>query len=131
MSQAALIKNPSPELKWIFGFLFWAIMGTSVGYVFRSCGKTNLRKNSFLTGARMGAPVLVASIDTLNKDSLLQVEYGKYIDSVLKHTSISDFNNFIEGGVSVKDYPNLKYADAINAFIRSQQQLFLQKKQKK
>lgn len=135
MSMAAIFKNHPLQVQKKVVFHSGAIcllLIVLVGYVFRSCGKqvnNSSKNNSFLTGARM-SPALFAPIDTLNKDSLLQVEYGRYIDSVLKHTSISDFNSFIEGGVSVKDYPTLKYTDAINAFIRQQQQVFLSKRKK-
>lgn len=102
-----------------------------VGYVFRSCGKQEVSKNnSFLTGARMTPPVLVAPTDTLNKDSLLQVEYGKFIDSVLNHTSIVQFNKWLGDNVSANAYNDTKFLDAINAFMRYQQQVFLSKMKK-
>ena len=134
MSMAAILKEyPDSLRKKVGTALAIGIVLVTFSVLAKSCGKeSDSSHNSFLTGARMGAPMILA-IDTtkVNQDSLLQAEWKVYLDSALNHTSISQLNDFVEGNVTVKDYPNVKFADAVNGFIRQQQQLFLQKKQKK
>jgi uncharacterized protein YxeA len=54
--------------------------------------------------------------------------WNKHIDSVLTHTSIAQFNKWVEDNVSVTQYKNAKFSELYNAYVQYQMQLFLQPK---
>lgn len=56
--------------------------------------------------------------------------WNAHIDSVIKHTSVSQFKEFIEGIATVKQYPDVKFVDAYNTFIQAQYNAWIASKSK-
>lgn len=141
MSQAALIRNPPPQLKNLFAILFWIIVSMAVFAIVRSCASehenTNHTSYDVTTGARMFVPVSadttkpVTDQNALTSQNALAEEWSRYADSVLKKTSINDFNEWLMNSVTVKQYQEGKFSEFYNAFLQQQYQIWQAKKQKK
>ncbi len=56
--------------------------------------------------------------------------WNAHIDSAIKHTSVSQFKEFIEGIATVKQYPDVKFVDAYNTFIQAQYNAWVASKSK-
>ena len=69
------------------------------------------------------------SIKSYSQDSLLAAETDKYLDSLVKRTSMNDFRIFLYKSVSAERYD--EFIQFYNLFIRSKGEQYFNDKKKK
>lgn len=134
MSMAAILSNYSPEIQHririgLRGFVLSVVVGV---VFFKSCGKQigDSGNNSFLTGARMTPLLFVNGTDTTKPKVDSVALWNAHLDSVLTHTSIRDFDNWLQENATIKVYKEGKFQDFVSSFIQFQYQLWISKNKK-
>lgn len=73
--------------------------------------------------------LLIISLQSFSQSKVDSVAlWNKHIDSVLNHTSVVQFNQWVEDNVSVSQYKQAKFQDLYNAFVQWNYNTWIAKK---
>ena len=64
------------------------------------------------------------------EDSLLRIEAGKYVDTLIKKTSIKEFQEFMWANLTGKVYSELPFPQAYDLFIQSKINTWMENRKK-
>ena len=74
------------------------------------------------------AALLFISLQSFSQKVDSVALWNKHIDSVMNHTSVFQFNSWVEDNVSVSQYKVAKFSDLYNAFVQFQYNTWVAKK---
>jgi len=73
---------------------------------------------------------LTTHAQSQKEDSLLRVEAGKYVDTLIKKTSIKEFQEFMWSNLTGKVYSELPFPQAYDLFIQSKINTWMENRKK-
>ena len=74
--------------------------------------------------------VITTHAQSQKEDSLLRIEAGKYVDTLIKKTSIKEFQEFMWSNLTGKVYSELPFPQAYDLFIQSKINTWMENRKK-